>query len=455
MIAAAFLILGLVVGLGAMWFVSRSAGSGYVRQIEELRRAAAEAESRFAAREAELAARLAAKEAELNAQARTTGEMTATNRALQEKIDNQKAEIEEIRKQFQLEFENIANRILEEKSKKFTQANQENITNILKPLDENLEKFRKKVEEVYDRESKERFSLGKEVERLVQANQRISDEANALTNALRGNSKTQGNWGEMILESILERSGLRKNEEYFLQENLRDDADRTVLSDEGRRLIPDVVVRYPDDRKVVIDSKVSLTDYVRYMESDDPDECRAALARHAASVRRHVDELGQKNYQQYVSSLDFVMMFIPNEPAYAAALQQDSELWNYAYARKVVVISPTNLITSLKLLADLWSREYQNRNALEIAKRGGQLYDKFAGFVDSMRRIGDQLRRTDEAYGDAMKQLSEGKGNLIRQVEQLQQLGVRGKKKLAAGAAAEEDPDDEPGNDTETEENNE
>ncbi|MDR2936135.1 MAG: DNA recombination protein RmuC [Rikenellaceae bacterium] len=449
MVSAVFLILGLAVGFGAMWFVVRSSGSGYVRRIEELRRVAAEAESRFAAREAELSTRLAAKETELTAHARAAGESTATNRALQEKIDNQKAEIEEIRKQFQLEFENIANRILEEKSKKFIQVNQENISNILKPLDENLEKFRKKVEEVYDRESKERFSLGREVERLVQANQRISDEANALTNALRGNSKTQGNWGEMILESILERSGLRKNEEYFLQESLRDDADRTLVSDEGRRMIPDAVVRYPDDRKVVIDSKVSLTDYVRYMESDDPDECRAALARHAASVRRHVDELGQKNYQRYVGSLDFVMMFIPNEPAYVAAMQQDHELWNYAYARKVVVISPTNLITSLKLLADLWSREYQNRNALEIAKRGGQLYDKFAGFVDSMRRIGDQLHRTDEAYTDAMKQLSEGKGNLIRQVEQLQQLGVRGKKRLAASAAGE-DPDND-----DTEENNE
>ena len=361
---------------------------------------------------------------------RTQAELSATNQALNEKLHTQTDEIVRIRKEAQLEFEQIANKILEDKSKRFTEANKENIGSILKPLGENLDKFRQKVEETYDKESKERFSLEKVVKELAQMNQKISEEANNLTNALKGKSKVQGNWGEMILENILEQSGLQKNREYFLQETIRDDTNLSVKSEDGRRMIPDVVVHYPDQRKVIIDSKVSLTAYVEYTSTDDKAACDRLASQHVASVRRHVDELKQKNYQAHIESLDFVMMFIPNEPAYMLALQTDPGLWNYAYQKGVLIISPTNLITSLRLIHDLWSREYQNRNALEIADRGSLLYEKFVGFVDNMARIGENIDRTRNSYDDAMGQLRDGRGNLIGQVDKLRSLGVKARKKL-------------------------
>jgi DNA recombination protein RmuC len=234
----------------------------------------------------------------------------------------------------------------------------------------------------------------------------------------------------MILENILEQSGLRKDREYFLQETLRDDTRQTLKSGEGRRMIPDVIVHYPDGRKVIVDSKVSLTAYVEYTATQDKAAGERLAAQHVASVKRHVDELMQKNYQAWIDSLDFVLMFIPNEPAYMLALQTDSELWNYAYNKGVVIISPTNLITSLRLIHDLWKRDDQNHNALDIADRGGQLYDKFVGFVENMGRIGENLKRTRDSYDDAMGQLQEGRGNLIGQVEKLRSLGAKARKRL-------------------------
>ncbi len=368
---------------------------------------------------------------------RSNAELLATNRAMTEKLENQSEELLRIRKEFRSEFENLANRILEEKSRKFTESNETNIRNLLRPLGENIENFRKKVEETYDRESKERFSLGKEVEKLVEMNIRISQEANNLTNALKGNSKIQGDWGEMILENILESSGLTRNREYFLQETLKDRMNFTLRNEQGQRMVPDVLIRYPDGREVVIDSKVSLTHYAEYCSESDPEECGRLARHHLASVRRHIDELNRRDYQQHVESLDFVMMFVPSEPAYILALQEDPALWNYAYSKGVLLISPTNLITSLKLIADLWSREYQNRNALEIAKRGAGLYDKFVGFVENMRRIGHQIDKTRESYRDAMNQLESGRGNLIGQVDKLRDLGVKAKKSLGLNDPAE------------------
>ena len=407
-----FFIAGLVAGMAVVWIAVRSASRSSQRATDE----AKAIEQALRGENMELVRSVAA--------------LRAENGALSDKLGAQREEADNMGRRMAVEFENIANRIFDDKSKKFTEVNRENMSLLLKPLGENIENFRKKVEETYDRESKERFSLGKEVEKLVLLNSRISEEANALTNALKGNSKVQGDWGEMILENILEKSGLVKDREYFIQDTLRDDADRTLRSDDGRRMIPDVRVQYPDGRNIIIDSKVSLTAYAGYCAEDDEALVGSHKAEHLASVKRHIDGLSRKSYQEYAESLDFVMMFVPNEPAYMLAMQAEPNLWHYGYNKGVLLMSPTNIIASLRLIEDLWKREYQNRNALEIAERGGLLYDKFAGFVENMERVGENIRRSGDAYDEAMGQLRDGRGNLMGQVEKLRELGVKTKKKL-------------------------
>lgn len=346
----------------------------------------------------------------------------AINDSLQDSLATQKNEIEAIRAQSLLEFKDVANKLLEEKSERFAKTNQENINQILSPLKENLKEFKTQIEETYDKESKQRFSLEEKIKDLVTLNQQISQDATNLTNALKGEAKTQGNWGEMILENILEQSGLVKNREYFVQES--------YIDANGKRKQPDVIIKYPDNRNIIVDSKVSLTAYERFANCNDLEDQKTFLAQHIKSLKKHIDDLSAKEYDNDNKSLDFVMLFVPIEPAFMTAIHYDQELWNYAYKKRIILISPTNLIAALKMVLDIWKREHQNTNALEIAKRGEKLYEKFVGFLENMKEIGMHLERLDKSYKDSVNKLSEGSGNLVGQAEKLKSLGVHSKKEI-------------------------
>lgn len=358
-------------------------------------------------------------------------ELSAINETLKNSLENQKEEITKMQELAKNEFQNLANKILEEKTEKFTALNQLNLKTILEPFQEKILELRNKVGETYDKESKERFSLGERVKELALLNQRISEDAKKLTRALKGESKTQGNWGEMILESILEKSGLVKGREYFLEHELRDEDNKALFSEfSGKKMRPDAVVKYPDERNVIIDSKVSLTAFIELVDENDSELYQIKLNQHLNSVKNHIKQLSDKAYDDYDKSLDFVMMFIPSEPAYIAAMQAEPDLWNFAYDKRILLLNPSNLITSLKLVSDLWKREYQNKNAMEIAERGAKLYDKFVGFVDNLEKVGKNIDQAKIVYNEAFKQLSTGNDNLITQTIKLKTLGIKNKKNL-------------------------
>lgn len=343
---------------------------------------------------------------------------------------NQKRELEEMGEKLKKDFQILANTILDEKSQKFTQLNSDNLKTILDPLKKDLGEFKTKVEDTYDRESKERFSLGEKIKDLVELNHKISDEAHNLTRALKGEVKKQGDWGEMILESILENSGLVKGREFFVQDFIKDRAGNIIKNEEGQGMKPDVVVYYPDKKCLVIDSKVSLNAYERFASADDKETQELELTSHIRSLRSHIDGLNGKKYQDNVDSLDWIVMFVPIEPAYLVALRKDPDLWYFAYHKKIILVCPSTLLAVLKIMADLWKREYQNQNALEIAKRGGQLYDKFVGFVSSMQELGSTITKAHNTYDKAFGQLTTGSGNLVRQAELMRKLEIKASKKI-------------------------
>ena len=323
------------------------------------------------------------------------------------------------------QFKNLANEILEDKSKRFTEQNVANLDALLKPLQTKLSEFKEQVNTSYGNEARERFALKNEIERLANLNLRMSDETRSLTQALKGDSKVQGNWGELVLESILESSGLRKGEEYLVQ-------DSHTLTD-GSRLQPDVVVKLPEGRSLVVDSKVSITAYSRHAEATDPIISEQELAAHIQSLRQHIQGLSSKNYSSLygVGSVDFVLMFIPIEPAFLLALKTAPNLYQEALAKNIVLVCPSTLMATLRTVAHLWRQDHQNRNALEIAKQCGTLYDKFVGFVEDLEKLGQRLDQAQTSYHDAFNKLKSGKGNLIRTAEKVRELGVKPSKNLS------------------------
>lgn len=349
-------------------------------------------------------------------------QLAAEKEGIQTLYNSQKEEITKIQELAKNEFKNLANEILEEKSKKFTDANRENLDSILKPLGENLETFKKRVNEVYENEARERVSLNSTIKMMMEQTTKISQEANNLATALKGQTKMQGDWGEMILERILEDSGLTKDREYFTQHNIKDE--------EGNNQRPDFVLRLPGNQLVIIDSKVSLNAYERMISTENQEQRTQNLNLHIAAIKRHIDTLAEKRYDNLKESLDFTIMFVPIESAFLTAIQSDNQLWNYAYKKHIILLSPTNLIAYLKLISDVWKRDMHNKNAAEIARQAGALYDKFDGFVQDLLKVGKKMDDAKGDYEKAMNKLSTGKGNLVGSVQKLKQLGAKATKHL-------------------------
>ncbi len=356
---------------------------------------------------------------------------------LQTRLEEQKGELSQLQDKFTTEFKNLANEIFEEKSKKFTDQNKTNLHELLGPLGQKLTDFEKKVEQT-NKESLERSTaLREQIIGLRELNSRMTKEAENLTKALKGDVKMQGNWGEVILERILEKSGLEKDREYFVQE--------TMHSGEGRRLRPDVIIKLPDNKNLVVDAKMSLIAYEKFMNSEDEAEKEQHLKNHIMSVKAHVKGLAEKNYHQLFDggSLDYVLMFVPIESAFALVVQHGGELYNEAHEKSIIIVSPATLVATLRTVSSIWKHEYQNRNALEIARQGGALYDKFKAFVDDLVEVGKSLDKSKQQYGQAMNKLVEGKDNLIRKTERLKELGSKTSKsmddKLLHRAGAKDD----------------
>ncbi|CAI27916.1 DNA recombination protein rmuC homolog [Ehrlichia ruminantium str. Gardel] len=360
-----------------------------------------------------------------NVKSRIT-EIEYEKKNLENTVNLYKSEFSTIDEKYKLCFENLANRIFEEKTDKFNKISQENLSNILNPLQEHINLFKKKVEDSFNIHNQEQFLLKKEIQRIVLANEKITLQAENLANVLKGDIKIQGNWGEMILEKILENSGLRKNQDYVLHAtgmNLQDS--------EGNKQQPDAIINLPENKHLIIDSKVSLIHYEKYFVTKSEESKNNLLKQFIASIRSHVNVLSCKKYQdiEKLKTPDFVLMFIPIEGAYSLAMQEDLMLHNYAWNKKIVIVCPSTLLATLKTIESLWKLEYQNRNTMEIARQGGALYDKIIGFISDMQKLGKQMGILHNVYNDAMKKLSEGHGNILSRTENLKLLGIKTSKK--------------------------
>ena len=336
----------------------------------------------------------------------------------------QKQEVEELQEKFTKEFENLANKILEEKTVKFTEQNKKNLKNILSPLQEKIQHFEKKVEDTHKESIDYHAALRQQIIGLKEMNAQMSKETLNLTKALKGDSKMQGNWGELILERVLEKSGLEKGREYEVQQSF--------TTEDGNRLLPDVVINLPDGKKMIVDSKVSLTAYERYANEEDETQKGSYLKEHLASIKRHVEQLSNKNYHDLyqMESPDFVLLFVPIESAFAIALNEDNTLYNKAFEQNIIIVTPTTLLATLRTIDSMWTNQKQQENALEIARQAGALYDKFEGFVADLVKIGKKMDEAKVEYGNAMGKLVEGKGNLVGSVERLRKMGAKAKKAL-------------------------
>lgn len=343
---------------------------------------------------------------------------------LQEKLESQKKVMENLQQKFTTEFENIASKILKQNTEDFSKSNQKGMNEMLLPLKEKIQLFEKKVEDTYEKGLKDQTDLKAELKKLHDLNLKISDEANNLTRALKGDVKKQGNWGEMILERILERSGLTEGREYIKQES--------VLSEKGQRYQPDVVIHLPDQKHIVVDSKVSLVAYERLVNAENEKDRPAFVKEHLLSVRSHIKILSEKHYQHSpnFNSPDFVLLFIPIESSFSIAVQEDQELFTYAWENKVVIVSPSTLLATLRTIASIWQQENQTRNAIEIARQGGALYDKFVAFISDMESIGKSLDSTRKTYDQAVNKLYVGSGNLVKRAESIRKLGAKTTKEL-------------------------
>ena len=354
----------------------------------------------------------------------SNNQLREENSKLSERIRFIEEEKERIVLESEIRFKNLANDILQQNATTFKEQQESRLSEILAPFKDNIEQFKKVVTENYSSEARERFSLQAKIKELIELNQTISKEAQNLTHALKGNSKIQGNWGEMILESILEKSGLERGREFFVQES--------TYNEDGKRLIADVVINYPDGRKIIIDSKVSLNAYTDILNCDDAELLELYKKKHITSIRNHISELKTKSYQDYLGNekAEFVMMFIPNEAAYICAMQIEPNIWQEAYDKRVLIISPTHLISALRLIEQLWRHDRQTRNANEIATESGKLYDKFVGFIDDLKQIEKSLISAQNAYEKAFNKLHLGKGNIISKAEKLKEMGAKASKSL-------------------------
>ena len=343
---------------------------------------------------------------------------------LWERNKEQKQEVEQLQEKFTKEFENLANKILEEKTNKFTEQNKENLKNILTPLQDRIQLFEKKVEDTHKESIDYHAALRQQILGLRDMNEQMSKETINLTKALKGDSKMQGNWGELVLERVLEKSGLEKDREYFVQQS--------HITEDGNRVFPDVIINLPDGKKMIVDSKVTLTAYERYINEEDDNLKSQFLKEHVISINRHVEQLGNKNYHDLyqMESPDFVLLFIPIESAFALALNEDTSLYNKAFEKNIVIVTPSTLLATLRTIDSMWTNQKQQENALEIARQAGALYDKFEGFVQDLIKIGKKIDESKVEYSGAMNKLVEGKGNLITSVEKLKKMGAKAKKSL-------------------------